>query len=230
MAENWRVDSQDCVGSVFASRIDPAIAIESKDVVRANMSATSQSTGTTASARLPFFRVPIKPEDVATLCQLPHSEINVIDDLAWNELCLPYRRLTSEGTMHRITIHNRPGATTFQMEGRPLETPGVAHTLAIPGQSFVLNAFSSNYGAMFITLKPLHERRAAELSSSAVLSHMRARLKREVPKARVLVFGAPAVRGLGSAGVRQAKDEQSICRLRDLSDLGDPSMALGSFS
>src|SRR5256885_4129281 len=26
-----------------------------------------------------------------------------------------------------------------------LETPGVAHTVAIPGQSFVLSAFSSNY-------------------------------------------------------------------------------------
>src|SRR5438105_13320191 len=35
-----------------------------------------------------------------------------------------------------------------------LETPGVAHTVAIPGQSFVLNAFSSNYGSMFIILKP----------------------------------------------------------------------------
>jgi len=89
---------------------------------------------------------------------------------------------------------------TQAVEKIALETPGVAHTLAIPGQSFVLNAFSSNYGSMFITLKPFHERRAAELSGEAILSRLRARLKREVPEARVLVFGAPAVRGLGNAG------------------------------
>src|SRR5439155_23698830 len=81
-----------------------------------------------------------------------------------------------------------------------LETPGVAHTVAIPGQSFILNALSSNYGSMFIILKPFHERRAAELSGEAILSGLRARLQREIPEARVLVFGAPAVRGLGNAG------------------------------
>ena len=89
---------------------------------------------------------------------------------------------------------------TAAVEKIALETPGVAHTLAIPGQSFVLNAFSSNYGSMFITLDPFHERRAAERSAAAILSRIRARLKREVPEARVLVFGAPAVRGLGNAG------------------------------
>jgi multidrug efflux pump subunit AcrB len=80
------------------------------------------------------------------------------------------------------------------------ETPGVAHTVAIPGQSFVLNAFSSNYGSMFIILKPFHERRDAELSGEAILSRLRARFQQEIPEARVLVFGAPAVRGVGNAG------------------------------
>src|SRR5260370_26805321 len=89
---------------------------------------------------------------------------------------------------------------TAAVEKIALETPGVAHTLAIPGQSFVLNAFSSNYGSMLITLEPFHERRAAELSADAILSRIRARLRREVPEARVLVFGAPAVRGLGNPG------------------------------
>src|SRR5207245_2463056 len=80
-----------------------------------------------------------------------------------------------------------------------LETPGVAHTVSIPGQSFVLNAFSSNYGSMFIILEPFHER-GAGLTSEAILSRLRARLQREIPEARVLVFGPPAVRGLGNAG------------------------------
>ncbi|HEV3256228.1 MAG TPA: efflux RND transporter permease subunit, partial [Gemmataceae bacterium] len=81
-----------------------------------------------------------------------------------------------------------------------LETPGVAHTVALPGQSFILNAFSPNYGSMFIILKPFHERRGAGLNSEAILSRLRARLQQEVPEARVLVFGPPAVRGLGNAG------------------------------
>jgi multidrug efflux pump subunit AcrB len=89
---------------------------------------------------------------------------------------------------------------TAAVEKIALETPGVDHTLAIPGTSFVLNANSSNYGSMFITFKPFHERRAADQSGEAILGKLRARLQREVPEARVLVFGAPAVRGLGNAG------------------------------
>jgi multidrug efflux pump len=89
---------------------------------------------------------------------------------------------------------------TDAVEKIALETPGVAHTVAIPGTSFVLNANSSNYSNIFIVLKPFHERRDASLSGEAVAARLRARLKEEVPEARVLVFGAPAVRGLGNAG------------------------------
>ena len=72
--------------------------------------------------------------------------------------------------------------------------------MAIPGQSFVLNAVSSNYGSMFVILKPFHERRDPALSGEAIAAQLRERLQREVPEARVLVFGPPAVRGLGNAG------------------------------
>ncbi len=89
---------------------------------------------------------------------------------------------------------------TAKIEQIALQTAGVAHTVAIPGQSFVLNANSSNYCGLFIPLKPFHERKGAELSGEAILKRLRVRLSREVPEARVLVFGAPAVRGLGNAG------------------------------
>jgi multidrug efflux pump len=89
---------------------------------------------------------------------------------------------------------------TDAVEKIALETPGVAHTVAIPGTSFVLNANSSNYGNIFIILRPFEERRDATLSGEAIAARIRARLTREVPQARVLVFGAPAVRGLGNAG------------------------------
>jgi multidrug efflux pump len=80
------------------------------------------------------------------------------------------------------------------------ETDGVAHTVAIPGTSFVLNANSSNYANIFIILDPFHKRRGPELTGEAIAARIRARLRREVLEARVLVFGAPAVRGLGNAG------------------------------
>jgi multidrug efflux pump subunit AcrB len=81
-----------------------------------------------------------------------------------------------------------------------LETRGVSHTVSIPGQSFVLNALSSNYGSMFIILKPFQERRSSELSGEAILARLRTRMQKEISEARVLVFGAPAVQGLGNAG------------------------------
>jgi multidrug efflux pump len=89
---------------------------------------------------------------------------------------------------------------TAAVEKIALETPGVAHTVAVPGTSFVLNANSPNYGNMFVILKPFHERREPSLTGEAIAGHIRARVQREVPEARVLVFGAPAVRGLGNAG------------------------------
>jgi multidrug efflux pump len=89
---------------------------------------------------------------------------------------------------------------TDAVEKIALETPGVAHTVAIPGTSFVLNANSSNYANIFVILKPFHERRDPSLTGEAIAGRLRERLRREVPEARVLVFGAPAVRGLGNAG------------------------------
>jgi multidrug efflux pump len=89
---------------------------------------------------------------------------------------------------------------TDAVEKIALDTPGVAHTVAVPGTSFVLNANSSNYGNIFVILKPFDERRDRDRTGEAIAGHIRARLQQEVPEARVLVFGAPAVRGLGNAG------------------------------
>ncbi len=90
-----------------------------------------------------------------------------------------------------------------KVEKIALETPGVAHTLCLPGMSYVLNANSSNYSNVFIIFKPFHERRDPALSGDAIAARIRARLASEVPEARVLVFGAPPISGLGtSAGFK----------------------------
>jgi multidrug efflux pump len=80
------------------------------------------------------------------------------------------------------------------------ETPGVAHTATYAGQSVLQSAFASNYGTMFVVFNPFHERRDSALSGEAIAHELRERFQREIPEARILVFGAPAVRGLGNAG------------------------------
>ena len=87
-----------------------------------------------------------------------------------------------------------------KLEKIALETPGIAHTIANTGRSFVLNAVASNLGSMFITLDPFDERRDPSLSADAIAAQLRKRFQEEVLEARVNVFGAPAVDGLGNAG------------------------------
>ncbi len=81
-----------------------------------------------------------------------------------------------------------------------LETPGVAYTIGNPGRSFVLNAIGSNLGTAFLGLEPFHKRRGPRLGAEAIAAELRRRFRREIPEARVSVFGAPAVDGLGNAG------------------------------
>jgi len=92
---------------------------------------------------------------------------------------------------------------TDKVEKIALETPGVAHTLSLPGMSYVLNASSSSYSNVFIIFEPFHDRHESSLGGDAIAAKIRERLAREVPEARVLVFGAPPISGLGtSAGFK----------------------------
>ena len=79
-------------------------------------------------------------------------------------------------------------------------TPGVAHTMAIPGQSFVLNAVGSNFGSMFVILEDFHHRNGTDLYSETIARKLRKQFFEEILEAQVAVFGAPAVDGLGNAG------------------------------
>jgi multidrug efflux pump len=90
-----------------------------------------------------------------------------------------------------------------KVEKIALETPGVAHTLCLPGMSYLLNANSSSYSNVFVIFEPFHDRRDPSKSGDAIAAQIRERVAREVPEARVLVFGAPPISGLGtSAGFK----------------------------
>jgi multidrug efflux pump subunit AcrB len=87
-----------------------------------------------------------------------------------------------------------------QIEGIALQTPGVKHSVAISGQSILLNANASNFGALYLMLDEFEDRARPELSSEAIAAALEERLGREVPQAVVNIFGAPPVEGLGTAG------------------------------
>ncbi|MCX7423735.1 MAG: efflux RND transporter permease subunit [Planctomycetia bacterium] len=80
------------------------------------------------------------------------------------------------------------------------ETDGVAHTIGIAGQSFVLNAVNSNFGSMFVILDEFGHRHGIEKYSATIGQKIRTKCFEEILEAQVAVFGAPPVDGLGSAG------------------------------
>jgi multidrug efflux pump subunit AcrB len=87
-----------------------------------------------------------------------------------------------------------------QIERIALETKGVKHTVAISGQSILLNANASNFGALYLMLDEFENRLQPELSGDAIAARLQDRLAEEIPKAIVNIFAAPPVEGLGTAG------------------------------
>jgi multidrug efflux pump len=80
------------------------------------------------------------------------------------------------------------------------ETPGVAHTITVCGMSFVQQANSSNFGSLFVILKPFAERRRPELKDEAIMESLRQRWAQEVKDAQAVIFGASPIPGLSVAG------------------------------
>jgi multidrug efflux pump len=81
-----------------------------------------------------------------------------------------------------------------------LQTKGVKHTVAISGQSILLNANASNFGALYLMLDDFDNRLKPELSGDAIAAKLQERLAQEIPEAIVNIFAAPPVEGLGTAG------------------------------
>ncbi|MBV8316550.1 MAG: efflux RND transporter permease subunit [Planctomycetaceae bacterium] len=80
-----------------------------------------------------------------------------------------------------------------------LKQPGIKHTVSTAGQSFLLSAFGSNFGSMFIILDDFAKRRAPELYGDAIANNLR-KLFSRVTDAQVAIFPPPPVRGVGRAG------------------------------
>jgi multidrug efflux pump subunit AcrB len=104
------------------------------------------------------------------------------------------------------------------------QTPGVKHTVAVAGQSILLNANAPNFGAMFVMLDDFHHRAGHKnLSGDAIAGKLQAAFEQEVRDGLVNVFGAPPLDGLGTAGgfKRIVEDRGSDESLQPLQDLAD---------
>ena len=94
----------------------------------------------------------------------------------------------------------RTRAAIEKIEKIAMETPGVKNVNSVAGNSFMLSAYGSNFGSMFIILKGFDERREPGLTADDIIAKLRKRYSAEVPEAIVNVFPPPAVSGLGRAG------------------------------
>jgi len=79
-------------------------------------------------------------------------------------------------------------------------TPGVAHTLEMPGYSVLLGTNLSNVGGLFVILQPFEERKHdPSRGAVAVTKALQATFAKH-REAVIGVFGAPPVEGIGSTG------------------------------
>ncbi len=102
------------------------------------------------------------------------------------------------------------------------KTGGVKNTVAISGQSILLNANAPNFGALYLMLDDFDKRDRPSLTGDAIAATLQDRLRREVPEAVVNIFGAPPVEGLGTAGgfkiIVQDRGDNSLSALQEKAD------------
>jgi multidrug efflux pump len=79
-------------------------------------------------------------------------------------------------------------------------TPGVKHTVSVSGQSVMIGANAPNFATLYVMLDDFPARHAADRSADAIAAKLQQSLGEAAPGARITVFGAPPVDGLGTTG------------------------------
>ncbi|MBS0262662.1 MAG: efflux RND transporter permease subunit [Planctomycetes bacterium] len=87
-----------------------------------------------------------------------------------------------------------------QFEEMAGKASGVNHTVAIAGQSVLLNANAANFGTMYLMLDEFERRRGSDLTSDAIAARLKQQFDEDVQDGVVNVLGAPPIDGLGTAG------------------------------
>lgn len=156
---------------------------------------------------------------------------------AWEYQRLPKGFIPTQDKGYLVASIQMPDSTSAlrtrevmtRIEKIVLETPGVRSANAIAGNSFMLSAYGSNFGSMFIILDSFQERVRAELPSDKIMAGLKDRLTKEVPEGVVNVFPPPAVSGLGRAGgFKMMVEQRGEMQLQELQDQTDALIKVGN--
>jgi multidrug efflux pump subunit AcrB len=116
-----------------------------------------------------------------------------------------------------------------EIEKLVLESPGVKNTVAVAGQSLLLNANAPNFGSMFVMLDDFDKRLKTDLSGDAIAARLKHVLQDKIQDGVVNVFGAPPLEGLGTAGgFKIVVEDRGDSGLKTLQDVGESIVADGS--
>jgi multidrug efflux pump len=89
---------------------------------------------------------------------------------------------------------------TDRVQRIAMKTPGVRHTVAQAGSSFVIQSNSSTLGSMFVILDDFTNREEPQLYALSIMARLQKKLEAEVPEATVGVYPPPPIRGVGRTG------------------------------
>lgn len=156
----------------------------------------------------------------------------------WGYRQLPTGFIPSQDKGYLIASVQLPDASSAgrtreviaKLEKIALAHPGVKNVNSVAGNSFILSAYGSNFGSMFIILKSFDERRNdPSLYADDVAAKLRKDCSQQIPEAMVNVFPAPAVNGLGRAGgFKFMVEDRGDLGLQALQEQTDKLVELGN--
>lgn len=80
-----------------------------------------------------------------------------------------------------------------------MEQPEVENVIAVTGTSFVSGGSSSNYGSMYVVLKPWDKRKGKDHTAFAVIDRIDRLCDEQIPQAEIYCINPPSIPGVGSS-------------------------------
>src|SRR5205823_3370660 len=107
----------------------------------------------------------------------------------WGFMHLPLGYIPSQDKGYLLVSVQLPDSASLERTYRVMEqvddichsTPGIKHTISVSGQSFVLGAFGSNFGNMFVNLDDFGKRHDPQLYGDAIAARLRQETAAKIP-------------------------------------------------
>src|SRR5499427_724966 len=106
--------------------------------------------------------------------------------------------LLIQATLPDAASLERTDAVMRKVEKILEANPAIEGFNTITGFSLLTGAYSSNMGFFFVQLKPWEDRHSAATHSTGIVDALNRSFVEQIPEARVVAFGPPAIPGLGT--------------------------------